>query len=145
MIFVTIKSTRDGRTLRFAERKGEYFRVSLTSDSISATKGVYGYMQIDRLPALFDSIAADWKGWKGKKEWKTIESDLQLAATHDGLGHVRLEVRITNQDPEDNWTVTADLFFDAGSLDSIAKSINEYFNPTKTEPGAIPNRDPGSQ
>ena len=132
---VTIKSVRGGRTLLFDERKGEYFCVTLIGDSVSATKRVWGYTDTERLPELFDSIAADWKGWKGKKEWKAIEGDLEIAATSDRLGHVRLDIEIRNHDPEDDWSVTAPIFVDAGELETIAKKIRVYFKPSKNGQG----------
>jgi hypothetical protein len=137
---VIIKSTSGSRSLVFSKREGEYFSVTLAGDLLSATKGVWGYTDTECLPDLFESIATDWKGWKGEKKWRAIEGDFQMIATCDNLGHIKLEIEIRNEPPDD-WIVRAPLFLEAGSVDTIAKELREYFKPiTKTEQNA-PRKD----
>jgi hypothetical protein len=122
-----VKSSQGGRELRLEERKGEYFRVTLTGDGISATKGVYAYTDGPLLVGFFASIAADWRGWEGERVWGALESDFSVRATSDRLGHIRLDVELRNHDPDDNWCVSAPIFLDAGSLDRIAADAEVFF------------------
>jgi hypothetical protein len=68
-----------------------------------------------RLAALFVSLARDWKGWKGVREWESEESALRLAASHDGLGHINLEIVLRRQRgrPGD-WIAATTIVLDAG-------------------------------
>lgn len=122
-----IKSAQGRRELRLEERRGEYFRVTLAGDGVTATKGVFAYTDGPRLALFFASIAADWRGWDGEKNWAALESDFSLRATSDRLGHIRLEVNLRNHGPEDDWRVFAPIFLDAGSLDRIAADAKAFF------------------
>jgi len=128
MITAVIKSSRDGRTLTFSEREGDYFKVAVGGGSVSAIKKVWGYTDTSFLVDLFTSIARDWKGWTGERHWESIEGDLKVSASSDKLGHIRLETEIKNHDPEDDWRIQVPVYLDAGSLDTIAKSIDHFFN-----------------
>jgi hypothetical protein len=123
-----IKSSHGGRELRLEERKGEYFRVTLSGDAISATKVVYAYTDGPRLASLFASIAADWRGWDGERTWSTLESDFSVRATSDRLGHIRLDAELRSHDPDDNWRISAPIFLDAGSLDTVAADAETLFS-----------------
>lgn len=124
---VIIKSSSGGRSLKFSERNGDYFRVDLEGDEITATKGIWGYTDSVYLVQLFECIAANWKGWDGEKKWSSIESDLMLTATSDNLGHITLEVAIFKNHPDNDWNISAPVHLDAGSLDKIAKDVATFF------------------
>lgn len=128
---VIIKSTRGGRTLTFSNRNGDYFDAELAGDSISAKKGIWGYTDTAFLIDLFDSFARDWKGWEGERHWAAIEGDLDLTATSDRLGHIRLDVVLLNNGSEDDWKVDAPVYLDAGSLDALASKVRVFFTETK--------------
>jgi hypothetical protein len=115
-----IKSSRGRRELRLEERKGDYFRVTLSGDAISATKVVYAYTDGPLLASFFASIAADWRGWNGERAWKALEGDFSVRATSDRLGHIRLDAELHSHDLDDNWSISAPVFLDGGSLDRIA-------------------------
>ena len=122
-----VKSSRGGRELRLDERKGEYFRVTLSGDGVSATKGVYAYTYGPLLVPFFASIAGDWRGWQGERSWSALESDFSVRATADRLGHIRLDVELRSHGPDDNWCLSAPIFLDAGSLDRIAADAELVF------------------
>jgi hypothetical protein len=125
---VTIKSTRGQRSLTFSNRNGDYFDAEIAGDGISAKKGIYGYTDTALLADLFDSLARDWKGWTEERHWASIEGELDLTASSDSLGHIRLDMVILSNHPEDNWTVTAPVYLDAGALDAIAIKVRSFFN-----------------
>ena len=124
---VVIKSTSDGRSLRFSDRSGDRYRVSLDGDEITATTTVWGYSDSDFLVQLFTYIAKNWKGWDGEKQWSSIESDLMLIATSDNLGHITLEVSICKNHPDNDWSISAPVHLDAGGLDKIASDVSAFF------------------
>jgi hypothetical protein len=133
---VIIKSTRGRRTLAFSNRHGDYFDAELSGDSVTVKKGIWGYTDTELLINLFESIAVDWRGWEGKRHWAAIEGDLDITATHDRLGHIRIDVVILNNDLEDNWKVDAPIFLDAGSVDPLAAKVRMFFaQKTMTEHG----------
>ena len=123
-----IKSSHGGRELRLEERKGEYFRVTLSGDAISATKVIYAYTDGPRLASFFASVAADWRGWDGERVWSALESDFSVRARSDRLGHIRLDVELRSHDPDDNWRISAPVFLDAGSLDTVAADAETFFS-----------------
>jgi hypothetical protein len=41
-----------------------------------------------------DSLAADWRGWAGERDWEDDQGNLRLSATHNGIGYVFLEVSL---------------------------------------------------
>jgi uncharacterized protein DUF6228 len=71
------------------------------------------------LDSYFAGLAKQWRGWKGDKEWEAL--GLRLAARHDGLGHVTLDVTLEEDYAlADRWRVRASLTVDAGALDRLA-------------------------
>jgi hypothetical protein len=123
---VTIKSAKGRRSLIFSNRSGDYFDVELAGDAVSAKKRVWGYTDTDFLAGLFESIARDWKGWDGERQWAAIEGDLSISASSDKLGHIRLAVVIRNNDLEDDWQLDVPIFLDAGGLDNIASNVRRF-------------------
>jgi hypothetical protein len=123
---VTIKSVKGRRALTLSNRNGDYFDVELAGDAVSAKKGIWGYTDTDFLAGLFESIAQDWKGWNGERQWAAIEGDLRITATCDKLGHIRLDVVIRNNDLEDDWQLDVPIYLDAGGLDVIASNMRRF-------------------
>lgn len=109
-------------------RDGDYFDAQLTGDAVSAKKGIWGYTDTNDLVRLFESMAQDWRGWNGERHWASIEGDFDITATSDNLGHIRLDVVILNNNPEDDWQVNAPIYLDAGGLDRLATEIHRFFN-----------------
>jgi hypothetical protein len=57
-----------------------------------------------------------------------LEGDFSVRATSDRLGHIRLDVKLRNHDPDDNWRISAPVFLDAGSLDTVAADAEAFFS-----------------
>jgi Family of unknown function (DUF6228) len=71
------------------------------------------------LHAYFADLAQHWRGWDGDKEWESL--GLQLAARHDGLGHVTLDATLDEDYAmAQRWRVRASLTVDAGGLSALA-------------------------
>ena len=106
-----------------ADDRPDNFRADLSCGSLSASVGFYE-TAISGIARLFETLAADWKGWEGERTWRSLESDVALGATHNKLGTVRLKVRLRSDvyDPTEGhvWAAEASLFLDAGGLDRLA-------------------------
>lgn len=124
----TIKSAHDGTTLELFERSGDYFLAQLTGPNFKGLAKVYEY-EAFRLKAFFDGLAADWKGWPGTREWRSVEGELLLAAKCDSTGHISLSVHLQPGRHPFGWKLCAMLLVEAGQLDGIAASVGEFLDP----------------
>jgi hypothetical protein len=104
------------------DRDGDAAQVllRLTKEGLRAGGWIYAHQGrgFDGLTAFFQSLADDWRGWSGEREWTSLEGDLSLAAAHDG--HVRLAVSLRRSI---DWTVTANVSIDPGE-ELAAASLN---------------------
>ena len=110
-----IESSGDGR-LEIRHDGPEWWRVTLTLPGVSATGRVDRFSPDGEhtLGVFFRRLSDDWRGWDDERTWASIEGAFDLAATHDGLGHVALRVRIRSCQHDDEWTVSGVLLLDAG-------------------------------
>lgn len=131
---LTIKSSRSAGKLKLSEPKPpgsghpvQYLRVSLEDREIAVSSArIYIYEPYD-LVALFDDLAANWKGWSDEKEWRSVEGDFALSCTSDGLGHAALRVTLKSGVYEDDWCVQAVIHVDAGQLEDLASRVRVFF------------------
>jgi hypothetical protein len=132
---VTIKSSRSAGTLKLSDPKPpgsgypvEYLRVSLKDKDIAASSAKVYIYEPHSLAALFEELAASWKGWEGAKEWSSVEGDFSLSCKSDGLGHVAIEVTLKSGLYEDDWCVKAVIHVEAGQLDEITGKVSEFLH-----------------
>ena len=61
-------------------------------DDLAASWAVQRYYAsgFDDLAAYLESLASDWRGWPGRREWCSREGELRISAVHERV--VRLEV-----------------------------------------------------
>jgi hypothetical protein len=121
-----IKSAHDGTTLEFTDRDGDHYRVNLTGPNFHGDCSVYAYEPVAHLSGFFRDMATSWRGWQGKKEWSSLEGELKLAATIDSTGHISLLVRLRSGPNPFNWTISAVLLLEAGSLEQIAGQVERF-------------------
>jgi len=130
---LTIKSSSSSGKLKFSEQQPanspvEYIRVNLEDRELAAsTSRIYLYKP-DDLVAFLDELAREWKGWQGEKEWKSVEGDLALSGTADGLGVVALRVTLKSGPYEDDWCVQTVIHVDAGQLEDLAVKAKAFFH-----------------
>jgi len=77
--------------------------------------------------ALFEGMAADWRGWEGERKWSDLESSLVLRATTDSVGHIRIRVEMDRHHPPGR--LVGEVMVEAGQLIGIAKKLGELFRP----------------
>jgi hypothetical protein len=95
-----------------------------------ASTQVYAYGGRSPLE-LFEEMANEWRGWKGSKVWESLEGELALAATHDGLGTIMLKVRLAHLGSDfSDWEARAALELDAGTqLQNAVTTMRSFFRP----------------
>lgn len=64
-----IKSTASDALLEFTDVTGNYFKVTLRSDSHFAMREVYAYTDAKGIASLFQEAATQWRGWSDTKKW----------------------------------------------------------------------------
>ena len=120
------KSPTDGSTvaIQFVRRwKSETeFEVHVKTPSFSGCCRASTYLS-GSPSRMFREMAAEWRGWKGTKDWSDLESRVKLAGSADSTGHITLTVELVGSDSESHLRVA--LRFDAGQLDEMAASVSE--------------------
>jgi hypothetical protein len=129
---VIIKSAHDGTALKLCNRSGEYFEVHLEGPNFRGATKVWDY-EPAHLRQFFSDLAANWRGWDGKREWASIEGEMSLTATIDRTGHISLSVRIRSGPYPFDWTMSAVLLIEAGQLDQIAASVITFVDVADAE------------
>ena len=79
---------------------------------------------IDDLVQTLRSCAADWRGWAGPRDWRSIEGELSISVEHDRLGHAAFEVRL--HQPYGGWTATNTIVVEVGQLDALAAEASAF-------------------
>jgi uncharacterized protein DUF6228 len=71
----------------------------------------------ENLRDFLAGLAKDWRGWQGARTWTSMEGEMTLEASHDGLGHVTIAVTLRRAerpgDP-DAWSARIVLTLEAG-------------------------------
>ena len=76
---------------------------------------------------FFESIARDWQGWPEVRGYESLDGTLQIAATHDGVGSVRFEVRLRGDARSGfDWSATHRLSVAARNLGKVADSAKAF-------------------
>jgi len=130
---VVIRSSRDGVTLtlsNFVPENGsptsESFLVEVRGYDIRSEARASSFMAPD-LGEFFASMASEWRGWTGEKTWATLDRELELTATADSLGHIRLAFFLRPADTGFNWELRGALELGAGQLEAIAHDVKAAF------------------
>ena len=125
--------TPSGPILKFT-KDSEYefdgwtsFFVSLSNAPVT---GIVRVSDLDpgRWKAYFKEMAKNWKGWEGSKDIISIEGDLRLSATTDSTGHIYMRVELKASPGLEDWLVAGTLMLEAGSLEGLAKSADQFFD-----------------
>jgi hypothetical protein len=66
------------------------------------------------------------EGLARQQDWTSVEGQLSLSCSHDGLGHVRIVVELRPSLYETSWLARGVLVLDAGSLHDSAHSVHRF-------------------
>jgi Family of unknown function (DUF6228) len=104
------------------------YTAKLEVEAMSAMTQVYAYGPSPLV--LFEEMAGEWRGWKATKKWQSLEGELALAATHDGLGTIALHVELAHLGADGwDWRADAVLTLDSGSqLETAVGSARAFFS-----------------
>ena len=79
------------------------------------------------LAGFLAGLAADWRGWDGKRRWQALEREMEIEASHDGRAHVMLAVTVRRPErayADDAWSARVVFTVEAGEeLATLAKEI----------------------
>ena len=129
----TIKSVDTDARLSFAfpghyggTRRSDYLDVDFFSQSLSSRLTIWLY-EGDRqsLASLFTDMAENWKGWKGDKTWISAEGNFQLVCSSDRLGHIAIEVELSQHRSSEPWFSRFTLMTEAGQLEKLANAAHK--------------------
>jgi len=78
------------------------------------------------LAPFFVDLASSWRGFDGAKEYQSVEGELLLVCTHDGLGSVRCEATLRRPAPPE-WALSVTLTWGAGAhLQQLAADVKQF-------------------
>lgn len=122
-----------GYSIRFhspeRDKKGwlSYYSITFTAPDMSAT------IKVDNAPVgispteLFEKMAIEWQGWKGEKDWGSLEGELDLSATSDSKGHITLVSTIRSGYIPPCSKIVVEFILEAGELEKIKKHAKSFF------------------
>lgn len=121
-------------TLTFSDARadghgGVQMTVALAIGTLRAPIDVWLHAWAPDLADFFDGLAKDWRGWIGGREWLT--DGLQLTCSHDGVGHVTIDVVVGAIAPPllGTWTVHTTVEVEPGSLGGTAGQFRRLLDP----------------
>jgi hypothetical protein len=118
---------RDAPERRQDNLQEDYWIATLSCGSLQASLRFYE-ISIARLASYWAELAANWRGWTGERRWASLEGDVELVASHDGLGTITLTAQLgTEAFAVHRWTASAELLLDAGGLERIAREARRLF------------------
>jgi hypothetical protein len=104
---------------------GEWrYVVELRGPTINASVEVYDHLP-QEFARFFSEIADSWKGWKEERVYRSLESALEIVATHDKTGHAvfRVELRDTGGVA---WKAMQEIRIELGQLAGLAKNAISF-------------------
>jgi hypothetical protein len=121
-----LRLVRQGAARR--SNQSDHVVVTLVDGGLEARAEVYVPPErgLEGLVGLFAAMADQWRGWSGEKQWGSLEGELSLTCSHDGLGHVRIAVELQPDMRDESWAVRAVLVVWAGSLEQTARTLGAY-------------------
>lgn len=77
--------------------------------------------------SFFQSLAQDWEGWPETRGYESLDGTLRLAATHDQVRSVRLEVLMrAGAESGFDWSASQRLTVEVGALLGIAGAARAF-------------------
>ena len=119
-----VQSRDDGARFELRRHNQRHLVAELHGRGLDASVLVSAYM-FSGFADFFAGLATAWKGWKGRREWRALEGELNLNAESDRTGHVYLSVELCDGAPV-RWQVSATLVLEAGQLDRLAASGRQF-------------------
>ena len=123
-----LQSSEMRSSLSLAWRDADRALATVRSDGLQAEADVYLPDGSHALAEQLRSSANAWRGWPGEMEWHSLEGELSVVWSHDGLGHVSFAVTLRRL--RTDWATTAVITVEAGQLDRIATQAQNFLIPS---------------
>ena len=112
-------------------RRFDYLDITLTAAGLRASARIYNIDHTGSpsdLPAFFEDMARNWRGWPGEKHWVSIEHDVELACTSSTLGNVTMVVILDSYvDDPFIWDVRCSIVLESWQLEPLAGRAKKFF------------------
>jgi hypothetical protein len=113
--------------LRAADGWLDSFVVQVLEPGLSATARVENSRYIQGAELFFSELAQNWRGWTGEKTWRALDGELDLVATSDSLGHIKVRVGLRPDAGAEIWRVVSYAYLEAGQLDFVSSRAQLFF------------------
>lgn len=122
-----IKSSDSDLKLILSDIKGDYFKVSLVSNHLSAFREVWAYTDAYGFADLLEYISSLQKPWEDTVSWGSIEGDFKISITCNILGKVKFQIELSSTGEDEDWFIKTYLNTELGQLESLAKAARKFF------------------
>ena len=82
----------------------------------------------DGLSGFLRGLAEGYRGWAGARQWRSLEDQMRIEASHDGRGHVTLMFRLRERVYGDHWDLSVPFIVEAGAeMAALADAVEVFF------------------
>jgi hypothetical protein len=82
----------------------------------------------DDLSGFLRGLAENFRGWAGARQWRSLEDQMRIEASHDGQGHVTLMFRLRERVYGDRWELSVPFTVEAGAeMAALADAVEVFF------------------
>ncbi len=107
------------------------YLVSVSGDGLEAEAAVTS-LEGDMLDDFLGGLAADFRGWSGVREWRSLEGGFRIDATWANRGHVTLCIRLEPSGLGAGWEVSAEFDVEAGAeMEALSAEVAGFFASTR--------------
>ena len=107
------------------------YLVAVSGDGLEAEAGVTS-LEGDSLEDYLSGLAADFRGWVGIREWRSLEGQFGIDATWANRGRVTLRFRLRPPGYAAGWEVSAEFEVDAGAeMEALSAEVAGFFAATR--------------
>lgn len=130
-----VQISETGRTLTFRRPYRDsdgmvLYDVDLRFDHARGEVGVRDWGE-PGLEGFFAMLASRWQGFDGEERYESLEGNLVLCCTHNGVGRVTCDLTIGQPWPP-QWHLRATLELEAGAqMQHVADELTEFFAAAK--------------
>ena len=130
---VKISSANPAAELTFSDLEGSYYVVSFKGRAIQLAVKVYaiegtGFKDTASLVKLFETMANNWKGWKGKLTWESLEGEMKIVAKSDSRGHAILDLTFQDFLGQTPWSADVELTLETMQVEQAYRHLAKFFS-----------------
>ncbi len=121
-----IRSATGGASLVLRSEEKDSWIAVLSGPQVTVEVPVHGYRPHASFSGFFADLAGSWRGWAGEKTYESLQGELRLRCTHDGIGHVGVHVEVWTDHPLGDWCVRGSLIVEPGQLGDLSRAAAEF-------------------